>query len=320
MSRARVEQETEAARAALAEAEAAVARAIAAESSARAPLPSLQSALDAADLHLRVHTYWLAKMSPAQSKQKEGIGFRSFCLSRVLGALNPLLRENLRAFAMDSSGAERHSLSCRLNAALALEACGGAPPLEGRSEGQRRRAHLALFLALFELAQRRGTFAARFLFLDEAFDSLDQEGQQSVQRWIHRYALDDNVQEAEEAATSGNADAGADSAASSGPVFPSSAKSVFIITHSSYAHPSVSNGCLYVRLDAPTGTSEYRLESADGVQLQRPFVTVMGGAGAGAGADAESATEVASTTAAPAAVAVKRTRRVSTKKREKKSA
>lgn len=57
-----------------------------------------------------------------------------------------------------------------------------------RSGGERKRIDLALFFALALVGQGRGAHRARYLLVDEVFDSLDPAGQAAVARWC-RYLL-----------------------------------------------------------------------------------------------------------------------------------
>ncbi|KAK8043785.1 hypothetical protein PG994_012623 [Apiospora phragmitis] len=57
-----------------------------------------------------------------------------------------------------------------------------------RSGGERKRIDLALFFALVLVGQGRGAHRARYLLVDEVFDSLDPAGQAAVARWC-RYLL-----------------------------------------------------------------------------------------------------------------------------------
>ena len=57
-----------------------------------------------------------------------------------------------------------------------------------RSGGERKRIDLALFFALVLVGQGRGAHRARYLLVDEVFDSLDPAGQDAVARWC-RYLL-----------------------------------------------------------------------------------------------------------------------------------
>ncbi|KAK8064295.1 P-loop containing nucleoside triphosphate hydrolase protein [Apiospora saccharicola] len=57
-----------------------------------------------------------------------------------------------------------------------------------RSGGERKRIDLALFFALALVGQSRGAHRARYLLVDEVFDSLDPAGQAAVARWC-RYLL-----------------------------------------------------------------------------------------------------------------------------------
>ncbi|KAK8038813.1 endonuclease subunit [Apiospora rasikravindrae] len=54
-----------------------------------------------------------------------------------------------------------------------------------RSGGERKRIDLALFFALALVGQGRGAHRARYLLVDEVFDSLDHAGQAAVARWCH---------------------------------------------------------------------------------------------------------------------------------------
>ncbi|KAI1267991.1 P-loop containing nucleoside triphosphate hydrolase protein [Xylariaceae sp. FL1019] len=52
-----------------------------------------------------------------------------------------------------------------------------------RSGGERKRIDLAVFFALVQIAQAHSTHRARYILVDEAFDSLDAAGQGAVVRW-----------------------------------------------------------------------------------------------------------------------------------------
>ncbi|KAI1123570.1 P-loop containing nucleoside triphosphate hydrolase protein [Nemania abortiva] len=52
-----------------------------------------------------------------------------------------------------------------------------------RSGGERKRIDLAVFFALVQILQARSTHRARYILVDEAFDSLDAAGQAAVVRW-----------------------------------------------------------------------------------------------------------------------------------------
>ncbi|KAI0454237.1 P-loop containing nucleoside triphosphate hydrolase protein [Xylaria acuta] len=52
-----------------------------------------------------------------------------------------------------------------------------------RSGGERKRIDLAVFFALVQIAQDHGTHRARYMLVDEVFDSLDVAGQAAVVRW-----------------------------------------------------------------------------------------------------------------------------------------
>lgn len=52
-----------------------------------------------------------------------------------------------------------------------------------RSGGERKRIDLAVFFALVQIAQAHSTHRARYMLIDEVFDSLDTAGQAAVVRW-----------------------------------------------------------------------------------------------------------------------------------------
>ncbi|KAK7756803.1 hypothetical protein SLS62_001248 [Diatrype stigma] len=52
-----------------------------------------------------------------------------------------------------------------------------------KSGGERKRVDLALFFALFMMGEARSAHMARYMLVDEAFDSLDEAGQASVLKW-----------------------------------------------------------------------------------------------------------------------------------------
>jgi DNA repair exonuclease SbcCD ATPase subunit len=219
--------------------------------------------LESLSSQLKKLTYWSDRLTNADSKQARTAArsgtFRRFCLDRMVGLLNPLLKRNLQLFSQDDSGAITHSLACILDSTLQLDATDGSPSLANRSEGQRKRSHLALFLALFSLAQSRsGGFSSRFLFLDEAFDSLDEDGQRAVHRWIAAYANGEDELSGQKDSSSASHSLG---------------RYVFVITHSPYAHPSLSRGCLHVRLNPATRASTYRLEAPGSPAAQEKFIT-----------------------------------------------
>ncbi|KAH9905379.1 P-loop containing nucleoside triphosphate hydrolase protein [Xylariomycetidae sp. FL2044] len=55
-----------------------------------------------------------------------------------------------------------------------------------RSGGERKRVDLAVFFALVQVAQARSPHRARYLLVDEVFDSLDASGRAAVARWCAR--------------------------------------------------------------------------------------------------------------------------------------
>ncbi|KAK8092690.1 uncharacterized protein PG998_014731 [Apiospora kogelbergensis] len=93
--------------------------------------------------------------------------FRAYVLEQALGEVNHVAAEILA------------SLSLGVTSAFAYAK---------RSGGERKRIDLALFFALVLVGQGRGAHRARYLLIDEVFDSLDPDGQAAVARWC-RYLL-----------------------------------------------------------------------------------------------------------------------------------
>ena len=119
----------------------------------------------------------------------ETTSFRSFCLDRNVESINSRLQANIDILNRDINDAWGQNLSCELDRELKLVETGTGLSFYKMSEGQRKRMHLALFFAIFEVAQTRSAFCPKFLFLDEIFDALDQDGQMAVQRWISYYSV-----------------------------------------------------------------------------------------------------------------------------------
>ncbi len=154
---------------------------------------------------------------------KRAGSMRSWMLTHSITDLNQVVNDVLRALSDDGQAhvAPPHELSAMLDATMqvtaALDATTGSAGVEyaKRSGGQRRRTDLAIFFGLLvsalhchvlillvlcaliltspglcgggdvqELAQQRTRYRSQYIILDEIFDSLDQSGQDSVQRWI----------------------------------------------------------------------------------------------------------------------------------------
>lgn len=114
--------------------------------------------------------------------------FRAFCLQKNVDQINERFLDNILLLNRDSDGTNAQELLCKLDADLRLVEYGSGLSVYKMSDGQRRRMYLALFFAIFEIAQTRSSFQPRVLFLDEISDSLDAAGRQAVQRWVSDYA------------------------------------------------------------------------------------------------------------------------------------
>jgi hypothetical protein len=81
---------------------------------------------------------------------------------------------------------QRQTLDFVLTETLDMATTQGAISLHKRSEGQRSRCDLALFLTLHELAQQRSHFQFGCLFIDELYDKVDLHGKQAILRWAEK--------------------------------------------------------------------------------------------------------------------------------------
>lgn len=190
-----------------------------------------ENARSAAVNHLAVIDAWHLFLA------KEGT-FRTYCLEQSATDINVRLGRNMALLCQDDNhDPTGNDISCMLDIkTLELVATGSGLAMAKRSDGQRRRSHLALFFAYFQAAQSHSAFRPKWLFLDEVFDALDNDGQHAVLRWIADYA-------------SINRD-----------VF------IFVVSHSAAVH-SLSNkvfaGQLLVRWDKTNESSHYTLVTSD---------------------------------------------------------
>lgn len=97
---------------------------------------------------------------------------RSFLLDKSIEDLNNILEEYSKLIGSDT-------LPITFNSDLMINEDYGK-----RSSGQRKRNHLMIHFALFELVRQRSRFSSNFLMLDEVFDALDVTGQEQAQQVI----------------------------------------------------------------------------------------------------------------------------------------
>jgi recombinational DNA repair ATPase RecF len=180
---------------------------------------------------LEIVLFWAAALCPGKLKQVNG--FRSFCLGKQMEQVNSLMQSNIDILCEDMHGvvdAVGARLSCKLTENLQVVEANGGITIAKRSEGQRKRTHLAIFLALFTIALRRLPFRASLLFLDEVFDNLDEAGQVAVQKWVAHLMKIPN----------------------------SPIKKAFVITHSNIRfQTSKGSNTLVVAMDRTSGTQYY---------------------------------------------------------------
>lgn len=146
-----------------------------------------QAALELADAN-RAHDQAIAELRELQACERVlGLkGVRSAVLASSLGALNALTDAWLRKLGMPdlwlklSHYTERADGSIADAIALDLGRGKTGRPYRSASGGERRRADVALLLALGELAAGASGRPRGTIFADEVFDCLDREGQEAV--------------------------------------------------------------------------------------------------------------------------------------------
>ncbi|KAI0118254.1 P-loop containing nucleoside triphosphate hydrolase protein [Nemania sp. FL0031] len=143
--------------------------------------------------------FWENSFSRRGTKSATTLTFRGYVLDKGLQELNTIaskillvLYENthhareltkgmLRTMITD----DEHDAEEPGSTALLDKALGVTKTLSyaKRSGGERKRIDLAVFFALVQILQARSTHRARYILVDEAFDSLDAVGQAAVVRW-----------------------------------------------------------------------------------------------------------------------------------------
>ena len=112
------------------------------------------------------------RKSSSKTSKDEFETMRSFLLEKSIEDLNNILQEYSKLMGSDA-------LQISFDSDLMIKEEYGK-----RSSGQRKRNHLMIHFALFELVRQRSRFISNFLMLDEVFDALDVTGQEQVQQVI----------------------------------------------------------------------------------------------------------------------------------------
>ncbi|KAI0859951.1 P-loop containing nucleoside triphosphate hydrolase protein [Xylaria cubensis] len=145
--------------------------------------------------------FWEESLSRRRTKSAAASTFRNHVLDKSLQELNAVasrilleLYENTRHARELTKGmlstifaAEDDQDSAR-TPALLDQTLGVTKTLAyaKRSGGERKRIDLAVFFALVQIAQAHSSHRARYMLVDEVFDSLDAAGQAAVVRWCSR--------------------------------------------------------------------------------------------------------------------------------------
>lgn len=146
--------------------------------------------------------FWEDSLSRRRTKSASTFTFRGYVLDRSLQELNVIasnillaLYENTRHARELTKGMLRTIIAVdpvddqnpesRQNTGLLDQTLGVTKELSyaKRSGGERKRIDLAVFFALVQILQAHSRHRARYILIDEAFDSLDAVGQAAVVRW-----------------------------------------------------------------------------------------------------------------------------------------
>ncbi|KAI1194367.1 P-loop containing nucleoside triphosphate hydrolase protein [Nemania serpens] len=146
--------------------------------------------------------FWEESLSRRRTKSVTTATFRGYVLDKSLQELNIIasdillvLYENTRHARELTKGMLRtiiavdpeydQGLESRQNTGLLDQTLGVTKEISyaKRSGGERKRIDLAVFFALVQILQAHSRHRARYILIDEAFDSLDAVGQAAVVRW-----------------------------------------------------------------------------------------------------------------------------------------
>lgn len=141
-------------------------------------LDALKTTQSKMELRRAVIGFWRDKLRCTKSN-----GFRAICIERKIHEINEEIERNMHILGDDGEGIFV-DLGCKLNSSLSLVEKKGTIPFNRRSDGQKKRSSLALFFAILKKAKEGGGFLPKFMFMDEVYDALDEQGQLAVHRWI----------------------------------------------------------------------------------------------------------------------------------------
>ncbi|KAI0147344.1 P-loop containing nucleoside triphosphate hydrolase protein [Xylariaceae sp. FL1272] len=146
--------------------------------------------------------FWEEALSKRKTKSATTSTFRGYVLNKSLEQLNTVassilvaLYENTRharelttgmlRTMIEDADDEPENTSRSSRPALLDKTLSVSKTLSyaKRSGGERKRIDLAVFFALVQIAQAHSAHRARYILVDEAFDSLDAAGQDAVVRW-----------------------------------------------------------------------------------------------------------------------------------------
>lgn len=163
---------------------------------------SIQAEMESLLSRRELFAFWEESLSRRRTKSVTTSTFRGYVLDKSLQELNVIasdillvLYENTRHARELTKGMLRTIIAVdpeddqdpdsRQNTGLLDQSLGVNKELSyaKRSGGERKRIDLAVFFALVQILQAHSRHRARYILIDEAFDSLDAAGQAAVMRW-----------------------------------------------------------------------------------------------------------------------------------------
>ncbi|KAI1435183.1 P-loop containing nucleoside triphosphate hydrolase protein [Xylaria sp. CBS 124048] len=167
----------------------------------RSRCAALQVEMESLASTRELFAFWEESLSRRRTKMSTASTFRGFVLDKSLQELNHVaarillvLYENtrhareltngmLRSIIAPDSESEQDSETPQTTVLDQTLGVNKTLSYAKRSGGERKRIDLAVFFALVQIAQANSTHRARYILVDEAFDSLDEAGQTAVVRW-----------------------------------------------------------------------------------------------------------------------------------------
>ena len=134
--------------------------------------------------------FWLERLQDTATQKGP---FITYCRARHIHSLNMPLAQVLDERNQDCEEVTRQCLEFQSKPDFTLEPIHGVLAAK-RSEGQKTRTYLALFLAMFQRTRSQLPFRTSFVFLDDFMDTLDLHATEALQRCLQLYVAARNMQ------------------------------------------------------------------------------------------------------------------------------